>query len=62
MLEASVSTNPGSEAYFMEFEPVGRFGDPDEVAEAVLWLCSDASSFTTGHALPVDGGATAGWK
>ncbi len=34
----------------------GRFGTPDEIADAALWLCSDASSFTTGHALAVDGG------
>lgn len=34
----------------------GRFGTPQEVADACLWLCSDASSFTTGHALAVDGG------
>ncbi|MDH4063668.1 MAG: SDR family oxidoreductase, partial [Acidobacteriota bacterium] len=38
--------------------PMGRLGTTDEVAEAVLWLCSDASSFTTGHALPIDGGLT----
>ena len=36
--------------------PLGRFGTPEEVAEAVVWLCSDAASFITGHALPVDGG------
>lgn len=35
---------------------LGRFGEPDEIAEAARWLCSDASSFTTGHALAVDGG------
>lgn len=34
----------------------GRFGEPSEVAAAALWLCSDALSFTTGHALAVDGG------
>lgn len=34
----------------------GRFGTTDEIAKAVLWLCSDDSSFTTGHALAVDGG------
>ncbi len=38
----------------------GRFGDAHEIAEAALWLCSDASSFTTGHALAVDGGMLAG--
>ena len=38
--------------------PMGRLATTDEVAEAVLWLCSDASSFTTGHALPIDGGLT----
>ena len=37
-----------------------RFGEPDEIAQAVLFLCSDASSFTTGHALSVDGGMLAG--
>jgi NAD(P)-dependent dehydrogenase (short-subunit alcohol dehydrogenase family) len=36
--------------------PLGRFGTSDEVANAVLWLCSKGSSFTTGHVLPVDGG------
>jgi glucose 1-dehydrogenase len=34
----------------------GRFGTPEEIAQACLWLCSDDSSFTTGHALAVDGG------
>jgi NAD(P)-dependent dehydrogenase (short-subunit alcohol dehydrogenase family) len=37
----------------------GRFGTPDEIAAAALWLCSSASSFTTGHALAVDGGMLA---
>jgi NAD(P)-dependent dehydrogenase (short-subunit alcohol dehydrogenase family) len=36
-----------------------RFGTPEEIAQAALWLCSDASSFTTGHALAVDGGMLA---
>lgn len=35
---------------------MGRFGLPAEIAQSALWLCSDASSFTTGHALAVDGG------
>jgi NAD(P)-dependent dehydrogenase (short-subunit alcohol dehydrogenase family) len=39
--------------------PVGRIGRVEEVAEAVLWLCSDRASFVTGHSLNVDGGFTA---
>ena len=39
--------------------PIGRLGRGDEVAEAVLWLCSDRASFVTGHSLIVDGGFTA---
>lgn len=39
--------------------PLGRMAQPEEIAEAVVWLCSDAASFVVGVALPVDGGATA---
>ena len=40
--------------------PVRRFGTPEEVADAVLWLCSPGADFITGVALPVDGGFEAG--
>ena len=39
--------------------PIGRVGTPEEIAEAVVWLCSDKASFVTGQSLPLDGGYVA---
>jgi NAD(P)-dependent dehydrogenase (short-subunit alcohol dehydrogenase family) len=44
---------------FKELEPIGRFGEPEEIANAVIWLCSDEASFVTGIEIPVDGGFVA---
>ncbi len=40
-------------------EPMGRHGEPEEIAQVIVWLCSDAASFVTGQALAADGGMTA---
>ena len=47
---------PGSRSNWSALHPIGRIGTPDEIANAVLWLCSDDASFVLGHALAVDGG------
>ena len=44
----------------LAMEPIGRFGEPEEIGQAAVWLCSDQASFVTGHAMPVDGGIVAG--
>jgi NAD(P)-dependent dehydrogenase (short-subunit alcohol dehydrogenase family) len=43
-------------------DPMGRIGQPDEVADVVLWLCSEQSSYITGAVIPIDGGQSAGTK
>jgi NAD(P)-dependent dehydrogenase (short-subunit alcohol dehydrogenase family) len=53
---------PGREAEMMktlsEYQPIGRMGRPDEVANLALYLCSDEAAFVTGQAYPIDGGVT----
>ncbi len=50
--------HPETKADAIANHPIGRVGTPEEVAEAVVWLCSDAASFVTGVCMPVDGGYT----
>ena len=55
----AVAANPAIRKVMEGMTPMGRMGQADEIAAAVLWLCSDAASFVTGHPLVIDGGATA---
>jgi NAD(P)-dependent dehydrogenase (short-subunit alcohol dehydrogenase family) len=59
MVTVSTDQNKEVEAALIASEPIGRMGEPEEVAEALVWLCSSAASFITGAALPVDGGFVA---
>jgi NAD(P)-dependent dehydrogenase (short-subunit alcohol dehydrogenase family) len=59
LVERIIEGVPGREQEYMNAQPIGRLGQPEELAEAVVWLCSDAASFVTGHAFPVDGGFVA---
>src|SRR6266516_372744 len=58
MVMGMLETQPEAMAALMKEVPMGRLGRAEEIADAVLWLCSPASSFVIGHALPVDGGYT----
>ena len=51
--------NPEALEAAKNYQAMKRMGRPEEVADVILWLCSDQSSFITGHAMPVDGGAFA---
>ena len=59
MFERGLQKNPRLEERFAGVHPVGRIGQPEEIARAVVWLCSSAASFVTGTQLPVDGGFVA---
>jgi NAD(P)-dependent dehydrogenase (short-subunit alcohol dehydrogenase family) len=51
--------DPKDHERMVQLHPIGRLGTPQEIAESVLWLCSDAASFVTGLIMAVDGGYTA---
>lgn len=59
MVENTLSQVPEIEKQIVSRHPIGRLGKPEEIAEAVVWLCSDAASFVTGHTMTVDGGYVA---
>lgn len=62
MIGATPYTAREALAPMIELEPIGRLGQPREVADAVVWLCSDQASFVTGSAMVVDGGWNAGYQ
>ena len=56
MMDLIITSNNFSKAQKDEDQPIGRMGKPEEIAEVVVWLCTDAASYVTGHVLPIDGG------
>ncbi len=58
MAERMMATQAGAIDAMLKDVPIGRLGRADEIADAVLWLCSDRASLMVGHALAVDGGYT----
>lgn len=60
LLARVMARAPGVAAMLRAASPMKRLGQPEEIASAVVWLCSDASSYATGVTLPVDGGWVAG--
>jgi NAD(P)-dependent dehydrogenase (short-subunit alcohol dehydrogenase family) len=59
MVERAIDKAMVAEEQMIAIEPIGRLGKPEEIAEGVCWLFSDAASFVTGHSLVIDGGWTA---
>ncbi|MFC5476605.1 glucose 1-dehydrogenase [Massilia suwonensis] len=59
MLARALQREPAMEKKLRAAHPMGRFAEASEIADAVLWLCSEQASFVTGHELSVDGGFTA---
>ncbi len=57
LLEGFMAQSPEIEKAIAQSAPIGRLAAPEEIAEAMVWLCSDAASFVIGHAFAVDGGA-----
>jgi NAD(P)-dependent dehydrogenase (short-subunit alcohol dehydrogenase family) len=60
LMEYLTGSEKETKEHMMSMIPMKRIAEPEDMAEAVVWLCSDAAGFITGHAMPVDGGMTSG--
>ncbi len=60
LITHQLKDKPHMEKVYVEMEPIGRLGRPEEIAAAMLWLCSDEASFCVGSIFSVDGGEVAG--
>ena len=60
LITHQLKDKPHMEKVYVEMEPIGRLGRPEEIAAAMLWLCSDEASFCVGSIYSVDGGEVAG--
>jgi NAD(P)-dependent dehydrogenase (short-subunit alcohol dehydrogenase family) len=58
MMDRFSGGTPEGRARVIAQEPIGRMGKPEEIAAAVVWLCSDSAAFVVGHAMVIDGGQT----
>jgi NAD(P)-dependent dehydrogenase (short-subunit alcohol dehydrogenase family) len=56
MMERAVERDPRRAQHIEQIHPIGRLGEAEDIARAVVFLCSDDAAFIVGHALPVDGG------
>ena len=59
MVDSLFEIDPTYEEKLKRNIPMGRYGQPEDISQAILWLCADENSFLTGHALPMDGGMMA---
>jgi NAD(P)-dependent dehydrogenase (short-subunit alcohol dehydrogenase family) len=59
MVDSMFAVRPDYEEKLVKMIPLNRYGQPDDIAQGILWLCSDENSFMTGQALQLDGGMTA---
>src|SRR3954471_13555086 len=58
MMDRFTGGTPEGRAKVISEEPIGRMGKPEEIANAVVWLCSEAAGFVVGSAMVIDGGQT----